>query len=354
MTRSLTKVALTAAVFALVAAPGVAFAQTAAEVDEQTGPVSFANAASVVVDTSKVVTETQRSPLRAGQSKLSQDRSSVPKSGDQGEINAMGPNYWLSLGKFGSPSPFPAGVKSLDHQVVAELKDTNVPVASATADYALLDNGRGGPTAGDNSVFALVNAKTSVDCSATNAVKATTSADKLWVRGADDKLAPVAVPTAAKPLVVPGIRVGAPMQVAGIDPAKTRSTLTISRLSSFDQLVKQDVWRSGAVTAAAGWQAEITTHVVKLDGNAADVHTKFVLGGVSCSLPKGFVAKAAANSQVVPATSAVPTNVPAGGAPPVVAEAAGNSPLGFALFGGGVVLALGAVLVLRRRRPTSK
>jgi hypothetical protein len=351
MTRSLTKVALAAAVFALVAAPGVASAQTAGDVDEQTGPVSFANAASVSVETSKVVTETQRSPLRQGVSKLGQDRASVPKNGDQGEINAMGPNYFLSLGKFGSPSPFPPGVKSLDHDVTASLKDTNVPVASAVADYALLDNGRGGPAAVDNSVFALVNAKTSVDCSATNAAKATVGADKLWVRNAEDKLVAVDVPE-SKPLVVPDLRVGAPMQVSGVDTAKTTSTLTLSRLTSFDQLIKQDVWRSGDITVAAGWQAEITTHVVGTGGETKDVHTRFVLGGVSCSLPKDFVAKPAMNAQVAPTSPAVPTNVPAGGEPPP-AEAAGNPALGFALFGAGVALAIGAVLALRRR-PASK
>jgi hypothetical protein len=353
MTRSLTTVALAVAVFVLVAAPGAATAQTGVDVDEQTGPVSFANAASITVDTSKVVTETQRSPLRAGQSKLSEDRSSVPKAGNQGEINAMGPHYWLSVGQFGSPSPFPAGVKSMDHDVVAELKDTNVPVASATANYALLDNGRGKPTPADNSVFTLLNAKTSVDCSATNAAKATISADKLWVRTAEDKLVSVAVPTAATPLVVPGIRVGAPMKVDGLDKDRTTSSLTIGRLTSFDQLIKQDVWRSGDITVAAGWQVDLATHVVRTDGGVADVHTRIVLGGVSCSLPKGFVAKPIANAQTSSTTPAVPTNVPAGGAPP--AAAGGNSsPLGFALFGGGVVLALGAVLTLRRRRPASK
>jgi hypothetical protein len=334
----------------LLAVPGVAAAQAGSGVNEQTGPVSFANAASVNIQGGKVITETQRSPLRAGQSKLSQDRATVPKAGDQGEIAAMGPNYLVNLGRFGASSPFPARVTSKDHDVVAELKDNDVPIASATADYALLDNGRGKPTPLDNSVFAFQNAKTSVDCSATNAAKATVSADRLWVRNADDALVPVDVPVGTKKLEVANIKVGAPMQVDGVDQAKTASKLTIGRLTAFDQLIKQDVWRSGDITVAAGWQVDIDTHVVRTDSASADVHTKIVLGGVSCSLPKAFVAKPAdADIQAGAGAPVVPTNIPAGGSAPVV-DNGGGSPLGFALLGGGVALAVGALLTLRRRR----
>jgi hypothetical protein len=348
----LTKFALVGAVFALLAAPGVATAQTAPQVDEQTGPVSFANAASVVIDAGKVVTETQRSPLRAGQSKLSQDRASVPKSGDQGELSAMGPNFVVRLGQFSGESPFPAGVKSQDHDVVAALQDTNVPVASATANYVLLDNGRGHTAPADNSVFAFQNAKSSVDCSTTKSAKSATTAEKLWVRDAEDKLVQVGVPVGTAKVEVGGLKVGAPMTIAGVDPAKTTAKLTISRVTQFDQLIRQSVWRGGDITVVGGWQAEIDTHVVRADGSFADVHTKIVLGGVSCSLPKSFV-KLNAAAPASAATSTVPTNVPAGGVP-VTAEAAGNpsgSTLGFVLFGGGLVLAAAAVLVLRRRKP---
>jgi hypothetical protein len=349
MTRFLNFI-LGAAVFALLAVPGVAAAQAGSGVDEQTGPVSFANAASGNIHSGKVITETQRSPLRAGQSKLSQDRATVPKSGDQGEIAAMGPNYLVHLGRFGASNPFPAGVKSKDHDVVAELTDTNVPIASATANYALLDNGRANPRPLDNSVVVFQNAKTSVDCSDTHAPKATASADKLWVRNGNDALAPAVVPAGTKKLEVANIKVGAPMNVDGVDKAKTTSKLTIGRLTAFDQLIKQDAWRSGDITVAAGWQIDIDTHVVKTDGTSTNIHTKIVLGGVSCSLPKGFVAKPAdADIQAIAITPPVPTNIPAGVSAPVV-ESGGGSPLGFALLGGGAALAVGAVLTLRRRR----
>jgi hypothetical protein len=349
----LTKFALVGAVLALLAAPGVATAQTAPQVDEQTGPVSFANAASVAIDAGKVVTETQRSPLRAGQSKLAQDRSSVPKSGDQGELSAMGPNFVVQLGRFSGQSPFPAGVQSQDHDVVAALQDTNVPVASATANYVLLDNGRGRGTPSDNSVFAFQNAKSSVDCSATKAAKSTTTAEKLWVRDAQDKLVQVGVPTGTGKVEVGGIKAGAPMNIDGVDPARTTAKLTISRVTQLDQLIRQSVWRGGDITVAGGWQAEIDTHVIRTDGSFADVHTRVVLGGVSCSLPKTF-AKLTSGTPAGQAGPTVPTNVPAGGMPPVVAEAADTSrgsALGFGLFGGGLVLAAAALLTLRRRGP---
>jgi hypothetical protein len=352
MTRSLTKLALVGAVCALLATPGVAAAQTVAEVDEQTGPVSFANGASILIDAGKVVTETQRSPLRAGQSRLSQDRTSVPKSGDQGELNAMGPNFVVQLGTFSGQSPFPAGVKSQEHEVIAALQDTNVPTATATANYALLDNSRGRATPGENSLFAFQNAKSVVDCSTTKTVKSTTTADKLWVRDAEDKLVQVGVPAGTDKVEVGGIRAGAPMKIDNVDLSKTTAKLTISRVTQFDQLIRQNVWRGGDITAVGGWLAELDTHVIRTDGSFADVHTKVVLGGVSCSLPKTF-AKLTPGTPSAQVTPTVPTNVPAGGVP-VAAEAASTSQgsaLGFVLFGGGLVLAAAAVLTLRRRKP---
>jgi hypothetical protein len=348
-----------AAVFVTVAVPGVASAQGDAGVDESTGPASFVNVAAVKVgdqgtNGGTVITETQRSPLRAGQSTLSQDRASVPKNGDKGETDSIGPNYVVHFGRFNAPGPFPAGVKSREHKVVAALQFTNVPAAVAETHYALLDNARRGTGPTDRTVLAFENAKTSVECSAPKKVTVTTAADKLWVRDDRDQLVRVPVPASGKPLHITGVKLGAPSPVPDADPAKTTSELTISQLTSFDQLIKQNGWRSGDITVAAGWQVDIVTHLVTSGGTAENVHTRMVLGGVSCSLPKGFAAKAAVTTTPGTATQpAVPMSIPAGG--DAQEAGAGSAPvLGYELMGGGALLAAGAVLVLRRRRPVPR
>jgi hypothetical protein len=359
MTRLVTTLAAGAAAFALVAAPGVASAQSDSAVDENTGPASFANVAAVKIgdpgtNGGSVISETQRSPLVPSQSHLSQDRTSVPKSGDKGETDSMGPNYVVYLGRFGPNGPFPAGVTSRGHNVVAALQRTHVPTAVAETHYALLDNARGGTGPTDHTVLAFENAKTSVDCSGPTKSTATIAADKLWVRNGKDELARVPVPAGDKSFRVTGIKLGAPVAVAGATPAKTTSDLTISRLTSFDQLLKQDAWRRGDITVAAGWQVDIVSHVVKGNAKPEDIHTKIVLGGVSCSLPKTFAAMAMSGGISGPVTQpSVPTNIPAGVMPPD-ADAGGGSLLGFSLLGAGFLLASGAALALRRRQPAPR
>jgi hypothetical protein len=284
---------------------------------------------------------------------FSQDRASVPKSGDKGETDSIGPNYVVHLGRFNAPGPFPAGVKSREHKVVAALQVTNVLTAVAETHYALLDNARPGAGPTDHTVLAFEYAKTSVECSAPKKATATTVADKLWVRDVKDQLVRVPVPASGKPLNIAGVKLGASSVVADADPAKTISDLTISRLTSFDQLIKQDAWRSGHITVAAGWQVDIVTHLAKSGGTAENVHTRMVLGGVSCSLPKNFVAKAAAATPGTVTEPPVPVIIPAGGAAHE-AGAGSASVLGYELMGGGALLAAGAVLVLRCRRPAPR
>ncbi|WP_158892772.1 hypothetical protein [Amycolatopsis anabasis] len=364
MTRFVTKLAAGTAAFALAVTPGVAAAQTSSGVDEKTGPVAFANAAALKVgnageDGGTVISETQRSPLKPGVSKLSQDRTAVPK--DEGEKKALGPYYLLSLGKFGPEvdNPFPEGVASRDHNVSAQLKDTTVPTAVAEANYALRDFRRGGNSARDNTVFAFQGAKSFVDCAGNDKATGSTTADKLWVRGKDGKtLEQVEVPVGDKKFEAKDLPAGPSIDVdAKADLAKTKTDLTISRVTAFDQLLKQAAWRSGDTTVAAGWQVELVTHVKDAKGDKLqDVKTTIVLGGVSCSLPKGFTPAnpggAAGGGQQVQQPN-VPVKIPAGvTAPPEVIEDAGSSPLGYALLGGGVLLAAGAIAVTRRRRPT--
>jgi hypothetical protein len=361
MTRFATKLALSGAVLALVSVPGIASAastaSTVAPVDEATGPASFANVAGIKVGPDQgagfVIAETQRSPLSPGTSTLSQDRTAVPK--DDGERAAIGANarYSLTVGRFGDPSPFPAEVKSADHQVVASLAATTVPSAVAESNYALLDSSRGKASPADNAIVVFEDARSSVECSAVDHTTSTDTAAKLWLRDAKtDQLVSLAVPSATQAATMTGVKAGPPADVEGALAEKTTSDVTVSRVTSFDQLLRQDAWRGGDVTAVSGWRIDVVTHVVTAAGPGEDVRTRIVLGGVSCSLPKGFVALPAGGATGGdPSTQpVVPTAIPAGTA--AVARDTG-SPWGFVLVGGGVVLAI-AASVRWRRRPAVK
>ncbi|WP_026359942.1 hypothetical protein [Amycolatopsis nigrescens] len=371
MTRFVTKLVVGMAALALAAAPGLAAAQGATSVDEKSGPVAFANGASVRVgadDAPKpghVITETQRSPLGVGTSKLTGERTRIPQ--DEGERNSFGThyedgrptvsNYVLHLGQFGEQSPFPEGVKSRPHNVTASLKDTTVPSAVAEAQYALQDSGRAEEAPLDNTVFALLGSKTTADCPSNDKAKGTATAEKLLIRNEQDQLAEFALPAGNEPLTVDNVKLGPPGAAiedkVELNREETRSSIKLSRVAEFGQLIKQSAWRSGDTTVVAGWQVEITTTPVNTEGiKLQQIKTRMVLGGVSCSLPKGFVAKAAGSGSSG-GQPAVPVKIPAGVstvAAPAPAEDS-PAPLGFALLGGGVVLAAGALLVARRRKP---
>ncbi|WP_410569399.1 hypothetical protein [Amycolatopsis sp. cmx-4-61] len=361
MTRFVTKAAvLAAAVFPLVGV-GVAGAQTQA-VDEQTGPVSFANIASVRIGADgqrggALITETQRSPLLPGQSKLSADRVSVPK--DDGERATFGGHYRIDLGRYSaSQNPYPPGVPSRDHDVFAALQATTVPTAAAETNYALLDSWQGGTKPSDNTVLVLEGAKTSVECAGPAKLASATTVARLWVRQAGGGLGIVPVPGGTAGLQLKNLRLGPPGDIANADRATTVSDVALTRVTAFDQLIRQDGWRAGDFTAVAGWRVEITTHVKDAQGAALpDVKTNIVLGGVSCSIPKGFAAKAAAPAGGPTATqAAVPTQVPAGylgAAAPATGRDGSRVPLGIGLLFGGVFFAAVALLLGRRRRTGS-
>ncbi|MEV6825526.1 hypothetical protein [Amycolatopsis sp. NPDC051102] len=349
--------ALTAVVFPL-AGVGVAEAQSQA-VDEKTGPVSFANIASVRIGAEgqhggALITETQRSPLLPGQSKLGADRVSVPK--DDGERATFGGHYQIDLGRYSaSQNPYPPGVSSRDHNVFAALQATNVPNAVAETNYALRDNWQGGARPVDNTVLVLEGAKTSVDCTGPAKLSSASSVTRLWVRQAGGGLGIVPMPGGNAGLQLTNLRLGPPGDITNADPATTVSDLKLTRVATFDQLIRQDGWRGGDFTAVAGWRAEITTHVKDAQGTALqDVRTTIVLGGVSCSVPKGFVAKTAGPAGGATATQApVPTQVPAGylgAAAPATDGDSSRVPLGLGLLFGGVFFAAVALLLGRRRR----
>ncbi|MEV4058068.1 hypothetical protein AB0J55_43260 [Amycolatopsis sp. NPDC049688] len=350
-------VAVTAVVFPL-AGVGVAGAQSQA-VDETAGPVSFANIASVRIGTEgqrggALITETQRSPLLPGQSKLGADRVSVPK--DDGERATFGGHYQIDLGRYSaSQNPYPPGVPSRDHNVFAALQATTVPNAVAETNYALRDTWQGGARPVDNTVLVLEGAKTSVDCTAPAKLSSASSVTRLWVRQAGGGLGIVPMPGGDAGLQLSNLRLGPPGDIANADRSTTVSDLKLTRVATFDQLIRQDGWRGGDFTAVAGWRAEITTHVKDAQGAALqDVKTTIVLGGVSCSVPKGFVAKAAVPAGGATATQApVPTQVPAGylgAAAPATDSDGSRVPLGLGLLFGGVFFAAVALLLGRRRK----
>ncbi|WP_103348158.1 hypothetical protein [Amycolatopsis sp. CA-128772] len=353
-------VAVTAVVFPL-AGVGVAGAQSQA-VDEKTGPVSFANIASVRIGAEgqrggALITETQRSPLLPGQSKLGADRVSVPK--DDGERATFGGHYQIDLGRYSaSQNPYPPGVPSRDHNVFAALQATTVPTAVAETNYALRDTWQGGAKPADNTVLVLEGAKTSVDCTGPAKLSSASSVTRLWVRQAGGGLGIVPMPGGNAGLQLANLRLGPPGDITNADRATTVSDLKLTRVAVFDQLIRQDGWRSGDFTAVAGWRIEITTHVKDAQGAALqDVRTTIVLGGVSCSVPKGFVAKAAGPAGGATATQApVPTQVPAGylgAAAPATDSDGSRVPLGLGLLFGGVFFAAVALLLGRRRKTGS-
>ncbi|WP_181772615.1 hypothetical protein [Amycolatopsis pittospori] len=354
MTRFVTKLGAVTAAFAFVSVPGLASAQTTQAVDEKTGPVSFANVASVRIGNSgSLITETQRSPLTPGQSKLSPDRTKVPR--DDGEKKTFGGNWDINLGRYGAAaqSPYPKGVASRDHNVLAALQQTTVPTAVAESNYALIDNGHGGATPADNTVLVLEGAKSAVDCTSPSKPASSTSVSKIWVRDGNGDLKS----SGASGVDVKGLKLGPPSTVQGedISKEKTSSDLTVSRVSAFDQLIRQDGWRNGDVNAAAGWKLEIVTHVKNPAGaDLREARTTIVLGGVSCSIPKNFVAKPAGGTGpgAAPEQPAVPGTVPAGGIPPQTADST-RTVVGLGLLGAGIVIGAAAMLLFRRRNPAS-
>ncbi|MFJ9785862.1 LPXTG cell wall anchor domain-containing protein [Amycolatopsis sp. NPDC101161] len=357
MTRFVTKAAVLTAVLFPLAATGVAGAQSQA-VDEKTGPVSFANIASVRIGGEgqrggALITETQRSPLLPGQSKLGTDRVTVPK--DDGERATFGGHYQIDLGRYTNGNPYPAGIASRDHNVVAALQATTVPTAVAETNYALRDTWQGGAKPADNTVLVLEGAKTSVDCTSPGKLTGTSAVNRLWVRQGGG-LGIVPMPGGNAGLELKNLRLGPPGDITNASKDTTVSDLKLTRVAAFDQLIRQDGWRGGDYTAVAGWRVEITTHVKDAAGAALqDVQTNIVLGGVSCSVPKGFVAKAAGSTGGgTGATQApVPTQVPAGYLGAAAPDTGGDSsriPLGIGLLFGGVFFAAVALLLGRRRK----
>ncbi|WP_020660900.1 hypothetical protein [Amycolatopsis benzoatilytica] len=355
MTRFVTKAAVAALVALPVLAP-VASAQTAGPqaVDEKSGPVSFANVASARLGGGALITETQRSPLTPGQSQLGTDRTMVPKNA--GERGTFGPNYEIDLGKYDKDSPYPEGIASRDHKVIAALQATNVPTAVAETNYAVRDLSRG--KAGvEDTMLVVEGGHSEVACTGPGKITSATTAARIWVRGEDDQLKQVPMPASGS-LSVTGLKMTSPTDVQGASRDKTTSDLVLSRVSSFDQLIKQDGWRSGDITAQAGWRVEITTHARDANGASLnnDVHTSIVLGGVSCSIPKNFVALSGNGTGTGGGTGtvqqpSVPTQVPAGylGASAAAPADDFRLPLGFGLLGGGLVFGALAVALGRRR-----
>ncbi|SDY11606.1 LPXTG-motif cell wall anchor domain-containing protein [Amycolatopsis xylanica] len=360
MTRFATKLATVTACSLLVAAP-IASAQ---ETEKATGPVSYANIAGIQTDTSAVppaesdaiayAGEVALSPTEAGTNNLGTDRQTLPQESldvgnDENHVfktkeemdKKLGTNYQLNLGTFDSAanSPFPADIASTKYSGTTELKDTQVPLASTEGNFALSDFAIQGKKTVDNTVLVIQGAKSSVECESKDKQTGSTTADKILIRE-DGELKSQLMPT-DKPLEVKGLSFGASKDVqdADVDSKLTTSDITISKLTKFEDLIKQPKWLGGDINAAAGWEVKIVTHFVKTDQTKIrDFTTRYVLGGVSCSLPSDFEPEV------------VPTAVPAGYAAPAAPGDSGTSPLGFTLLGAGALLAGGAALVVRRRR----
>lgn len=340
-------------------------------VDPETGPVAFANVASMAVTDDgygrpggSVVTETQRSPLTPGVSRLGSERSALP--GSEGERAAVGPNYLLDID---------------DHDVFARLGDDGVPEASARADFVLTD------LAADAPVLVFERATTSATCASATEPESSASASRLSVIDPNGALRPVPLPEPGDEVSKRDLPFGAPVEI-GEDETAT-SDLRIRPVTDFDQLLRQQQWRDGEVTASSGWLVEIETHVRPKDGSRSElpvpeeisegaspeapeagdgeqhsvrtVETTLVLGGVSCSVPRDF-GRAGGGGEAEPAAPpSVPVTIPAGvGAPDErIVRAAGDTDdarsatvWGTALVAGGGLLGLAAVWLARKARST--
>lgn len=353
------------AVTVLAAAPAVA--DTAA-VDSETGPVAFANVASLAVTDvgdgvpgGSVISETQRSPLTPGASKLGESRSALP--GSDGERAAMGPNYLLEIDH---------------HDVSATLRPDHVPSATARADYVLTD------LASDTTVLSFESSATSVECVGARDVAAGASAARLALIDAEGELTPVPLPDSDGEVSRSDLPVGASVEIG--DDEEATSDITVRRVADFAELLRQDQWRDGDVTAVSGWLVEIDTHVRSVDARAplglpgsdeadkadgADesgartIRTTLVLGGVSCSVPHGFAAEGRAEGE--PRSPSVPVTIPAGAGAPggsngpgdpdglsvrAVASQSGGGAVtwGTGLLAAGGVLGIAALLLARHAR----
>ncbi|MEU3275018.1 hypothetical protein ABZ639_29575 [Saccharomonospora sp. NPDC006951] len=344
----MTKLAACALVLGLATAPGIANAQPGPEaVDEETGPVAYANVAALSIGEDgaggSVITETQRSPLVPGTSRLAQSRSQLP--GSDGEREAAGPHYLLNLGTFEQgDSPFPGDVTSREHDVTATLADTGVPSAATEANIALRDLDSGA------TVFAMEGMRTSASCEGTGALSTEATAAKLWLLGEDGAgLREARLPSGDEQAEYTGLPFGAPTEIEGAD--EQTSDVVISRITSLDGLQRQEEWRGGDADAATGWQVRIVTHVKDAEGaDLDDVTTTFVLGGVSCSLPAGFTQTTRESDR--PA-EVVPVKIPAGPSDGAGTAGQGGSwdPWGIGLLGGGLALGAVAVAFAMRRTP---
>jgi hypothetical protein len=355
------------AVTVLVAAPAGA---SPSAVDPDRGPVAFANVASLAVTDNghgtpggSVISETQRSPLTPGTSRLGKSRSALP--GSEGERAAVGPNYLLEIDH---------------HDVSATLHSRGEPSATARADYVLTDLAAGTP------VLSFTSSVTHVACEGVDDVKTEASADRLAVVDATGELTPVALPAPGDEVRRAGLPFGASVELG--DDEEATSDITVRRVADFADLLRQDPWRDGDVTAVSGWVVEIDTHVRSVEARdhlddqldlpeptagagesgSRTIRTTLVLGGVSCSIPHDFVAGGGGGAE--PRSPSVPATIPAGvGAPGDVSEGETEgavvraavpqdgghaSTWGVGLLAGGAVLGAAAWLLTRHTRTSGR
>ena len=382
MARLMTRLSAGVATVTLAVLGGAGPTSAAPAVDSETGPVSFANPASLEVLSdddpatapARLITETQRSPLGPGTSRLDQaDRAAVPEQGDESGIV---PNYRIGLG---------------EHKVVASLGENHVPRAGAEIDYTLEYLT---PAGSPKRVLTLSGARTAVACPGAGSVTSSASAASLRILDANGGMEEVPLPRGDGAVTRAGLPFGPPVDVQGAEGKDVSSDITISRVNSFDALLRQDEWRDGPVTAVSGWQVEIVTHITPTaksepdpksepaaksedapadatsdagtteqsktqrqdtaapaDVASTEIRTRIVLGGVSCSIPSDFtpVATGSGGGAAANSTPDVPVTVRAGGH----AFSTGAGPVGYWVIGGGVLAGASAAVLLvsaRRRR----
>lgn len=366
MTRFVSKLAVSATAVALTTlAAAPAFA--ADSVDANTGPVSYAFPGQYALQNVSNA-KLYRSPLQAGVSgpdEHNREEDQLAVSPDPGDGANSRASWEIRVN---SAAPVdrnrPAGVPvKPQFTAAAALNDTQVPGAVMSTDYEIMDSTFDRGVTQDSVVY-FDGVRSAAECDSPTAVHADSTVNGLYVRQANGQLTKVALPAGGS-YTSKSVPASAPDKTPdGTDRQHIFADITVSKITKTDGLIKTPQWRTGDVNAAAGWRIDVAHYYLKGLGQRVDfAKTSMVAGGVSCSIPKDFVAKPKPTStQPVPTTQpgtpgkptakpTVPVKIPAGGDPAAAAPAE-NSSLPYVLGGGGalVVVAAGAAFAARRRR----
>ena len=362
MTRLMPKLAAGAAALALISVPSLAFAAPAPTVDADKGQVaySFDLAFSIPgTDSAKPL----RSPLSPGSNDEENYVKALNISPDQGTVWSLFVNSPTAHDDDRPPTVQPKPTYKLS----AGLADNLTPQASVATDYKLEDGtltGRGVTTP----TFVYADTlRSAAQCPSAKDAKADSTVAGFYVRQPDGQLTKIATPAGGASYTVTHV----PMKAPTGDTTKSDvfGDIAIQKVTDVGDLIKTANWRTGDVNAASGWRVQVDNYV--LDGNNKKTDlgvSTVILGGVSCSIPKDFVAQPVTpptTTTHAPTTSksstptttkpSLPVTIAAGDGSTSAGSGAGGVNLLLPIAGAAAAVLTGgvALTVARRRREAS-